>query len=117
LAQIEVIGKESGVRIIEHVARVLNTEFWLLNTALAEPTKEVLQAPRHICTVEIEIAIAIGKINWGPNDVSKRVVGAFRWPVGGKCGWKRRIGRFLISRAGLFSISGHTSGRCPAHGV
>jgi hypothetical protein len=49
LAQIEVIGKKTGVRIIEHVARervpILNTEFWLLNTALAEPTKEVLQAP------------------------------------------------------------------------
>jgi hypothetical protein len=33
------------VRIIEHVARervpILNSEFWLLNTALAEPTKEV----------------------------------------------------------------------------
>jgi len=41
--------QESGVRIIVHVARervpVLNTEFWLLNTARAEPTKEVLHAP------------------------------------------------------------------------
>jgi hypothetical protein len=44
----EVRIQESGVRIIEHVARVLNTEFWLLNTALAEPTKEVLQAPQRI---------------------------------------------------------------------
>jgi hypothetical protein len=46
----EVRIQESGVRIIVHVTRervpVLNTEFWLLNTALAEPTKEVLQAPR-----------------------------------------------------------------------
>jgi hypothetical protein len=46
----EVRIQESGVRIIVHVARervpVLNTEFWLLNTALAEPTKEVLQAPQ-----------------------------------------------------------------------
>jgi hypothetical protein len=25
---------------------ILNPEYWLLNTALAEPTKEVLQAPR-----------------------------------------------------------------------
>jgi len=37
------------VRIIGHVAHervtILNTEYWLLNTALAEPTKEVLQAP------------------------------------------------------------------------
>jgi hypothetical protein len=37
------------VRIKEHVAServpILNSEFWLLNTALAEPTKEVLQAP------------------------------------------------------------------------
>jgi hypothetical protein len=24
---------------------ILNPEYWLLNTALAEPTKEVLQAP------------------------------------------------------------------------
>ncbi len=55
----EVRIQESGVRIIEHVARVLNTEFWLLNTALAEPTKEFLQAPRHICTVEIAIAIGV----------------------------------------------------------
>jgi hypothetical protein len=41
--------QKTGVRIIEHVDRervtILNTEFWLLNTALAEPTKEVLQAP------------------------------------------------------------------------
>jgi hypothetical protein len=46
----EVRIQESGVRIIVHVTRervpVLNTEFWLLNTALAEPTKEVLQAPQ-----------------------------------------------------------------------
>jgi hypothetical protein len=45
----EVRIQESGVRIIEHVDRervtILNTEFWLLNPALAEPTKEVLQAP------------------------------------------------------------------------
>jgi hypothetical protein len=45
----EVRIQNSGVRIIVHVARekvpFLNTEFWLLNTALAEPTKEVLQAP------------------------------------------------------------------------
>jgi hypothetical protein len=45
----EVRIQKTGVRIIEHVARervpILNTEFWLLNTALAEPTKEVLQAP------------------------------------------------------------------------
>jgi hypothetical protein len=38
--------------MIVHVARervpVLNTEFWLLNTALAEPTKEVLQAPHTV---------------------------------------------------------------------
>jgi prepilin-type N-terminal cleavage/methylation domain-containing protein len=37
------------VRIIEHVSRervpILNTEYWLLNTAFAEPTQEVLQAP------------------------------------------------------------------------
>jgi hypothetical protein len=39
----EVRIQESGVRIIEHVARVLNT-------ALAEPTKEVLQAPQNITT-------------------------------------------------------------------
>jgi hypothetical protein len=41
---------QQGVRITEHVARervpFLNSEFWLLNTALAEPTKEVLQAPQ-----------------------------------------------------------------------
>jgi hypothetical protein len=46
----EVRIQKTGVRIIEHVARervpILNSEFWLLNTALAEPTKEVLQAPR-----------------------------------------------------------------------
>jgi hypothetical protein len=44
----EVRIQESGVRIIVPVTRervpVLNTEFWLLNTALAEPTKEVLQS-------------------------------------------------------------------------
>jgi hypothetical protein len=42
-------SQNTGVRITEHVARervpILNSEFWLLNTALAEPTKEVLQAP------------------------------------------------------------------------
>jgi hypothetical protein len=42
--------QNTGVRIIEHVDRervtILNTEFWLLNPALAEPTKEVLQAPQ-----------------------------------------------------------------------
>jgi hypothetical protein len=42
-------SQNTGYRIIEHVDRervtILNTEFWLLNTALAEPTKEVLQAP------------------------------------------------------------------------
>jgi hypothetical protein len=46
----EVRIQKTGVRIIVHVARervpILNTEFWLLNTALAEPTKEVLQAPQ-----------------------------------------------------------------------
>jgi hypothetical protein len=31
----------------QHVL-ILNTEYWLLNTALAEPTKEVLQAPPFI---------------------------------------------------------------------
>jgi hypothetical protein len=45
----EVRIQNTGVRITEHVARervpILNSEFWLLNTALAEPTKEVLQAP------------------------------------------------------------------------
>jgi hypothetical protein len=45
----EVRIQKTGVRRIEHLARervtILNTEFWLLNTALAEPTKEVLQAP------------------------------------------------------------------------
>jgi hypothetical protein len=45
----EVRIQESGVRIVVRVARervpVLNTEFWLLNTVLAEPTKEVLPAP------------------------------------------------------------------------
>jgi hypothetical protein len=45
----EVRIQKTGVRIIEHVARervpILNSEYWLLNTALAEPTKEVLQAP------------------------------------------------------------------------
>ena len=45
----EVSIQKTGVRIFEHVARervpILNTEFWLLNTALSEPTKEVLQAP------------------------------------------------------------------------
>jgi hypothetical protein len=45
----EVSIQKTGYRIIEHVDRergtILNTEFWLLNTALAEPTKEVLQAP------------------------------------------------------------------------
>ena len=44
----EVRIQKTGVRMIEHVARemvtILNTEYWLLNTALAEPTKEVLQA-------------------------------------------------------------------------
>jgi hypothetical protein len=47
----EVRIQESGVRIIEHVAcerdPILNTEFWLLNTALAEPTKEVLKSPHY----------------------------------------------------------------------
>jgi hypothetical protein len=42
-------SQNTEVRIIEHVdlerVTILNTEFWLLNTALAEPTKEVLQAP------------------------------------------------------------------------
>jgi hypothetical protein len=42
-------SQNTGVRIKEHVAServpILNSEFWLLNTALAEPTKEVLQAP------------------------------------------------------------------------
>jgi hypothetical protein len=46
----EVRIQKTGYRIIEHVDRervtILNTEFWLLNTALAEPTKEVLQAPQ-----------------------------------------------------------------------
>ena len=46
----EVRIQNTGVRITEHVARervpILNSEFWLLNTALAEPTKEVLQAPQ-----------------------------------------------------------------------
>jgi hypothetical protein len=53
----EVRIQESGVRIIVHVTRervpVLNTEFWLLNTALAEPTKEVLQAPPLVNTRNI----------------------------------------------------------------
>jgi hypothetical protein len=47
----EVRIQKTGYRIIEHVDRervtILNTEFWLLNTALAEPTKEVLQAPQY----------------------------------------------------------------------
>jgi hypothetical protein len=42
--------QKTGVRIIGHVAHervtILNSEYWLLNTALAEPTKEVLQAPQ-----------------------------------------------------------------------
>jgi hypothetical protein len=46
----EVRIQKTGVRRIEHVARervtILNTEFWLLNTALAKPTKEVFQAPQ-----------------------------------------------------------------------
>jgi hypothetical protein len=46
----EVRIQKTGVRIIEHVVRervpILNTEFCLLNTALAELTKEVLQAPQ-----------------------------------------------------------------------
>ncbi len=44
--------KKTGVRIIGHVAHervtILNSEYWLLNTALAEPTKEVLQAPQSV---------------------------------------------------------------------
>jgi hypothetical protein len=39
---------KSGFRSQEserEMVPILNTEFWLLNTALAEPTKEVLQAP------------------------------------------------------------------------
>jgi hypothetical protein len=45
----EVRIQKTGVRIIGHVAHervtILNSEYWLLNTALAEPTKEVLRAP------------------------------------------------------------------------
>jgi len=45
----EVRIQNTEVRIIGHVAHervtILNTEYGLLNTALAEPTKEVLQAP------------------------------------------------------------------------
>jgi hypothetical protein len=45
----EVRIQKTGVRIIGHVAHerftILNSEYWLLNTAPAEPTKEVLQAP------------------------------------------------------------------------
>jgi hypothetical protein len=48
----EVRIQKTGVRIIGHFAHesvtILNTEYWLLNTALAEPTKEVLQAPQKI---------------------------------------------------------------------
>jgi hypothetical protein len=57
----EVRIQESGVRIIEHLARVLNTEFWLLNTALAEPTKEVLQAPHNITTEQENMSRMISK--------------------------------------------------------
>jgi hypothetical protein len=43
------MDEKTGVIIIGHVAHervtILNSEYWLLNTALAEPTKEVLQAP------------------------------------------------------------------------
>jgi hypothetical protein len=46
----EVRIQNTEFRIIVHVAHervsILNTEYWLLNTALAEPTKEVLQAPQ-----------------------------------------------------------------------
>jgi UDP-N-acetylmuramate--alanine ligase len=33
------------VQVASEKVPILNTEYWLLNTALAEPTKEVLQAP------------------------------------------------------------------------
>jgi len=50
------------------------------------------------------------------NDVTERGVSGFRWLKRGKCDWKSRISRFLISQAGLDSLSKQTSGRCPAHG-
>jgi len=54
----EVRIQKTGVRIIVHVARervpILNAEFWLLNTAFAEPTKEVLQAPQRYKTLFVE---------------------------------------------------------------
>ena len=43
--------------MIEHVVRemvtILNSEYWLLNTALAEPTKEVLQAPHQLTNLSL----------------------------------------------------------------
>jgi hypothetical protein len=45
----EVRIQNTGVRIIARERfLILNSEYWLLNTALAEPTKEVLQAPQKI---------------------------------------------------------------------
>jgi hypothetical protein len=45
----EVRIQNTGVRIIARERfLILNSEYWLLNTALAEPTKEVLQAPQRI---------------------------------------------------------------------
>ena len=32
--------------VASELVQVLNPDFWLLNTALAEPTKEVMQAPQ-----------------------------------------------------------------------
>jgi hypothetical protein len=34
---------ECGKGVARERVLILNTEYWLLNTALAEPTKEVLQ--------------------------------------------------------------------------
>jgi hypothetical protein len=63
----EVRIQESGVRIVVHVAGervlILHSEFWLLNTALAEPTKEVLQAPQWAVENSPLALIGIGQYN------------------------------------------------------
>jgi selenocysteine-specific translation elongation factor len=45
-------NQNTGVRIIVHLARekvtILNPGFWILDTALARPTKSVLQAPKGV---------------------------------------------------------------------
>ena len=45
-------SQNTGVRIIVHLVRekvtILNTEYWILDTALAEPTKSVRQAPKGV---------------------------------------------------------------------